>query len=564
MAEFTGLGLIGLGSALNSISRGLIEGREAREGAKEKDYQNREEARQNREEARRKNTLMNIKLQKHQAYQKAGVYDADADAQAAQLNFTTSEAKRALKQNAKLESFMGFDRFINSGYQASRLNDLLQNPEIKKMWGGANSIENFVPDMSKPQDRQMYNIITKAYTEGSQGQLSEKEGGRVPERKLPETEKPNFQTGKQIEQKDYFVEAKTGSITSISQQVDEIDMNKFSKRYMRLRFPDGHEEIRDRATLLYGTGYMDYQTEDAQKKELAELDIRKKRAELEGKGPISSRGIGLYEIKKADVTEAKKTLGTDYLQAIPLSADKEDPKITAALDILKKQQPLKSIHDKIITDTAGLITLGKQASGLTGEKIGIFDSLKYKYGQMISAVLGEDSAALAAYNQYNALFRNRLYGSQLTDREIEAYEKAYGSDNKTKLSHVVVKFKTSLTQLRSKLEIVKSARPRLFHSLMGEKFNQLDETIFKLEKDLAQFRAIETKKGPESTKKAIAGIKRKHPPLIRKEQTNVSTSSSSSSSSSPSSSSSSSSSQSIDKSQSKRRAALQKILLGDN
>lgn len=132
-----------------------------------------------------------------------------------------------------------------------------------------------------------------------------------------------------------------------------------------------------------------------------------------------------------------------------------------------------------ITDMRSLMALADPAIRLSASQTGLLDkplsNVKKYMSDNVSGV--EQASAIASFR--NTL-RHALFGSALTEAEIEAFNEAFGQ-NKQKLGPVLKQFKVALGQIQAKLDSISQlGNPYTMKVLLGsdiEKMNKIKNAL---------------------------------------------------------------------------------------
>ena len=100
-------------------------------------------------------------------------------------------------------------------------------------------------------------------------------------------------------------------------------------------------------------------------------------------------------------------------------------------------------------------------------------------------------AAQSAYGAYRNTIRHALFGSALTETEVTAFNEAFGT-LKQKYPAVLTQFKTSIMQLKSKLQTVADTNnPYIAKYYMGKSAEEVDIIIGRLDERLEMLQRAE-------------------------------------------------------------------------
>lgn len=296
--------------------------------------------------------------------------------------------------------------------------------------------------------------------------------------------------------------------------LQNINPEAFKKRFVKITTKDGKQQIADMQLAMGMTGFTQYKSKEAATAALEKLKLDKVQAEVDVKNAQAnmydrkgtagwvggSTGVsGTADTRNAQaVAEARDRVNTGQgTSADSALIELHDEKVTgnipgksresaatvntlydmfggeqgfystnfskdstarrkAAGEILKLEQltdtKLTNADKDKLDDIRELISLGNPAGKLTADQTGIIDSLVSDVKKYVSDnPSGID--ATSAYNAYRNSIRNALYGSTLTEGEIQAFNSAFGSQRQ-QLGPVLQQLQTGLTQVQSKLESV--------------------------------------------------------------------------------------------------------------
>jgi hypothetical protein len=131
-----------------------------------------------------------------------------------------------------------------------------------------------------------------------------------------------------------------------------------------------------------------------------------------------------------------------------------------------------------------LLNLGGAASQMTDEQTGVIDRLLRNVKNYVSNnPTGLDMTS--AYAAFRNTVRNALFGSALTDGEIQAFNEAFGTLGQ-QTGPVLQQFKTGLEQVKSRLESLMNTNDSLVaHFYLGADEQQLREMVEALDDRIA-------------------------------------------------------------------------------
>ena len=153
-----------------------------------------------------------------------------------------------------------------------------------------------------------------------------------------------------------------------------------------------------------------------------------------------------------------------------------------------------------------LISLGKAGSTITAAETGPIDTLLRSAKKYISDDIS-GTAATSAYETYRNLVRNALFGASLTNNEMAAFNKSFGTLTE-QTGPVLAKLRTQLNLVKDQLEnIYYSGDEYVMKYRTGMSMEQLDEAIYQLNQRLELF----DKAMPEGTVEAPTATRSAQP-----------------------------------------------------
>jgi hypothetical protein len=156
---------------------------------------------------------------------------------------------------------------------------------------------------------------------------------------------------------------------------------------------------------------------------------------------------------------------------------------------------LSESEKKELNSIRQLITLADPAKDLTEKDTGILDSFLGK----ISKYVVDDGSGVRAKSSYVAFrntVRHALFGAALTKTEAESFNEAFGTLGQ-KLGPVLKQFKTSLTQVKSKMESMqRNGNPYIMHVRLGVDKKRLGNIMDALDERIKHISGLmKSKKG---------------------------------------------------------------------
>lgn len=337
------------------------------------------------------------------------------------------------------------------------------------------------------------------------------------------------------------------------EQLQNIDMDAFRKRFVKITTKDGKQKIADIQLAMGMTGFTQQKSKEAAEAALSKLKLDKAQAEVNVKNAqadmFDRKGTGAWigstgatstaDVRNADaVGEARARVnsgqGTPADEALlelhtekvtgntPGKAREADTTVKnlyaefggeqgyfqtdftkdsaarrrAAGPILKLEQltdtKLTNADKDKLDDIRQLIGLGNPAGQLTNDQVGLIDSLVTDVKKYVSNN-PEGIDATSAYNAYRNSIRNALYGATLTQGEIDAFNSAFGSSHQ-QLGPVLQQLQTGLTQVQSKLEsVAMNMHPAVAQYRVGMDQKKLESVMFALQQRIDMLKGIQRK-----------------------------------------------------------------------
>ena len=148
-------------------------------------------------------------------------------------------------------------------------------------------------------------------------------------------------------------------------------------------------------------------------------------------------------------------------------------------------------------DISQLLAISDPGSSLSKHETGILDKLFMDVKKYVSDdVKGVD--ATSAYAAFRNSVRNALFGSALTEAEIQSFNEAFGT-LRQQAGPVLQQFRTALMQVRGKFEALKAVNnPYVVKARLGKSSEDLDNTINALNERIATLERL-APKGTAST-----------------------------------------------------------------
>lgn len=297
-----------------------------------------------------------------------------------------------------------------------------------------------------------------------------------------------------------------------------------NKRILKVTRTDGAKQLIDMMQLYAGTGYTKYLSDEDLKRRLTEAQIgryeqlsaggdggggtegsdtamvRNARAVAEareriraGEGTLEDEEIVRFGTQQiAGTTPGKMEYADQSTQSLINSFGDEDTffstdfsnptnfrkaypyisKIEAAEDIKWTAEEKKQLGN-----IRSLIAMGDPAEGLTEADTGLIDSTFNNVKKYIFEEVDDGVKAASAYAAFRNTARHALYGSALTQGEIDSFNEAFGTLGQ-KLGPVLQQFKTSLVQVKAQLGSIASMNnPYVAKVRLGIDQENIDDII---------------------------------------------------------------------------------------
>lgn len=311
--------------------------------------------------------------------------------------------------------------------------------------------------------------------------------------------------------------------------MDQLGLNEPNKRYVKVIKKDGTADYVDMMEMYKGTGYANYVDNrtldklikahqlDDKTKQYAPSAYGKfvedyKRFHPEATQEEIDKAYGAREqtAKQKDLEaaqDATKTLlekfgGEDSFFKTNFGDRKN---LTKAYPELVKIEKLEGVdfsdtEKKELNDIRTLISLGDPSKNLTKDETGLIDSKLTTIRKYINDSV-KGVAATSAYNAFRNSVRHTLYGSALTDAEIQSFNDAFGTLG-NQLGPVLQQFKTSLQQVKAKLDsIAKMKNPYSAYIRLGVDQNKLTQIQRAIDERLRFIDEAEQKKAGKPAKR---------------------------------------------------------------
>lgn len=308
--------------------------------------------------------------------------------------------------------------------------------------------------------------------------------------------------------------------------------NGDSSRYVKRIMQDGTEAIQDIYQVKKMSGYFKSISDAQQAEELALNEDTKKKgnkeyspSELEKKSKYLAE-LGVTSEKEAATKyakdswqgnkagnmeaaqQARNTLDEEYNGSFEVNFDPTDQKQrTKAYPYIRQIEEfgdvnLDAVTKKELLNIGELVSLGEPLSELKEEETGLYDAFTFKLDKYWSDEGGSSSAA--SFNAFRNVIRHTLYGSALTDSEIEAFDSQLGTVNK-KLGPLLKESAVALGQVKGKIDMLVALNdPYVVAYRMGITMDKLEDiqenlgkTITYLERKSQGKKAIDPRQSEE-------------------------------------------------------------------
>lgn len=289
-------------------------------------------------------------------------------------------------------------------------------------------------------------------------------------------------------------------------------VRRYRSRYIKSRMANGEWKVTDMQNVYAGTGFAATLNDEETAALLEKLRVdkirrgpadtalvRNARATAEaqeridvGKGtPEDYELIKFANKEKAGTTAGKLDMAEEATKTLIDSFGGEDTFFTtdfsnranftkAYANVTKIMRlegaELTAPDRKEIHNIRSLLALGGPGKDLTTEETGVLDNLLSNAKKYITDNV-EGVAAKSAYAAFRNTVRHALYGAALTEAEIKSFNEAFGTLGQ-KLGPVLQQFKTSLSQVKAKLDsIAQLNNPYVSKVLLGADQVKMDEML---------------------------------------------------------------------------------------
>lgn len=312
------------------------------------------------------------------------------------------------------------------------------------------------------------------------------------------------------------------------EMMDEEDvelMQNRRRRYVKSRLANGTWKVTDMQNVYAGTGFNKYLSEEELQKQLAQAKVTKALksgddstammrnadavAEAEqriaadkaaGRQPSvkDKRLVQFGNAEVAGTTPARADIAEDTTSELLETFGGEDqffntdfsdrknftkawPKISKIMRV--EGSELTTSDRAAIHSIRELTVLGEPGSSLTAQQTGLLDRMLTSAKKYVSDETDGIDATSAYYTFRNSV-RHALYGAALTGAEIQSFHDAFGTLGQ-KLGPVLQQFKTSLTQVKAKLDSIANLNnPYVTQVLLGADQQQMDQMLVAIEERL--------------------------------------------------------------------------------
>ena len=308
------------------------------------------------------------------------------------------------------------------------------------------------------------------------------------------------------------------------------------KALVKVTTKDGTKYILDMHQMQAATGYLQQATKEELEMEMLRAEAAAKKATKQyapgtygkfveeyktyhpqaSQEEIDKRFFGKEKTAKQKDIEAAQEATTELVDKFG-GEDKffktdftKRENLTKAYPELVKIEKLEGVEfsnteKKDIQDIRTLIALSDPAKKLTEKDTGIIDSKLKEVKKYISDSV-EGVEATAAYNTFRNSIRHALYGSALTDAEIRSFNEAFGTLG-NQLGPVLAQFKTSLNQIKAKLESIQSMKnPYSAYIRLGVDSKKLNNIIQSIDERIQYLDKAESGQGEKPKRRSLEDI----------------------------------------------------------
>lgn len=152
--------------------------------------------------------------------------------------------------------------------------------------------------------------------------------------------------------------------------------------------------------------------------------------------------------------KSQKFGAKDFLSMDPNKLEEIRPTIANEMSALEKHHPIPATILKDIVEYKSIVDIASSVGEMSAEQTGAFDSFLFGAGKYTS----DDTKGIVASSAYNTIrneLRHKLYGSALTQPEIDSFNKAFGTELQ-QLGPLLAYFKQNVGVIKSKLEAITS------------------------------------------------------------------------------------------------------------
>lgn len=297
-----------------------------------------------------------------------------------------------------------------------------------------------------------------------------------------------------------------------------------NKRILKVTRADGTKDLMDMVQVYAGTGYTKYLSDEDLKRRLTEAQIGRYEQLAAGGGSVGGEGSGdtamvrnaraVAEAREriragegtpedeeivrfgtqqiAGTTPGKMEYADQSTQQLVASFGDEDTFFSTdfsnpsnfrkAYPYISKIEAAEGVkwtadEKKQLGNIRSLIAMGDPAEGLTEADTGIIDSTFNNVKKYIFEEVDDGVKAASAYAAFRNTARHALYGSALTQGEIDSFNEAFGTLGQ-KLGPVLQQFKTSLVQTKAQLNSIASMNnPYVAKVRLGVDQENVDDII---------------------------------------------------------------------------------------
>jgi len=432
-----------------------------------------------------------------------------ADTQSLELQNALSQQSAMLRENNKLRTFDAYDRYDNGGYDVKHINQMLKDLEQSgsKMYGDIARVDKLTSEDIDLMDQAGINknlqteILNNPDSAASYVKITQKDGttsfGDLDSLKSV-TGYNDYASGKELHRQK--MQREIEMLSAIGFDTTPGARDAFRRTQAELpdidpkssEFQELFSQYYDEAKLLNRR----YNRPENLTQDEAEATRRARAAtnmEPSPGNPIWDAAMS--EAMSAINTETRRPSAIRKLEGAS-DAENEleemgfwdmDFNQMSSRDRMKIEPKIREIEElgdaeldsearKHLVRIKELTHLGDEASALTKEQTGLWDSLLFGVKKYIFDRV-DDVEASAAYAAYRNVVRHALFGSVLTEGERTSFVQQFGSLSQQRGS-ILTQLKSSLGQLKSNYEAISDLEhPMVMEYRTGKTEIELENVI---------------------------------------------------------------------------------------